>query len=56
LLLPYDLLTGLNLNPFVFEEDITPLFISQLRNFVKENDTFMPFGIDIPVMFGKSSL
>ena len=30
--------------------------ISQLRNFVKENDTFMPFGIDIPVMFGKSSL
>ena len=56
LLLPYDLLTGLNLNPFVFEEDITPLFISQLRNFVKENNTFMPFGIDIPVMYGKSSL
>lgn len=56
LLLPYDLLTGFDLNPFVFEEDITPLFISQLRNFVKENNTFMPFGIDIPVMYGKSSL
>jgi hypothetical protein len=56
LLLPYDLLTGLELKTLLFQEDIKTLFIPQLSEFMTKHTEFIPFGIDQPVMYGLSSL
>ncbi|MBQ9553456.1 hypothetical protein IJU97_00360 [bacterium] len=32
------------------------MFISQLKTFVENHKEFLPFGIDLPVMYGLSSL
>jgi len=55
-MLPYDLVSWIEFNTIKFQEDISSLFIPQLKNFVAEHKDMIPFGIDLPVMYWLSDL
>jgi hypothetical protein len=55
-LIPYDVLTWLNFEEILFQEDISQLFVSQLKNFIKQHNNLIPFWIDLPIVYGLSNL
>jgi len=50
-IIPYEFLSWIDLQDINFQEDISELFILQLRKLVKENKNILPFSIDIPVFY-----
>jgi len=55
-MIPYDLVSWIDFNTIKFQEDISSLFIPQLKDFVAEHKDMIPFGIDLPVMYWLSDL
>lgn len=52
LLLPYELLTGVQ--DLRFQENLSPLFIDQVKELIQERKSFLPFAMDPAVMIGAS--
>ena len=50
-LFPYDQLTGVQFWAINFQEDISSLFIPQLKDFVVNHKNIIPFWIDVPVVY-----
>ena len=50
-LFPYDQLTGVQFWTINFQEDISSLFIPQLKDFVEKHRSIIPFWIDLPVPY-----
>lgn len=55
-LIPYDVSSWLEFRDITFQEDISQFFISQLKDLVRERKNLIPFWIDLPVIFGLSSI
>lgn len=51
-LLAYDHFSGVAAQKILFQEDIRPLFIPQLQEFVGQHSDFIPFSLDPAVMYG----
>ena len=49
---PYDLLTWVNFTSIDFQEDISHLFIPQIKDFVMKHKDIIPLWFDVPVMYG----
>ena len=53
---PYDQLSWVDFSSIDFQEDISHLFISQMKDFIQNHSDIIPFGVDVPVMYGLSDL
>jgi hypothetical protein len=50
-IMPYEFLSWIEIQDINFQEDISELFVPQLRKLVKENKKILPFSIDIPIFY-----
>lgn len=55
-LIAFDDFTGMKASEVRFQEDITPLFIPQIENFLDQHKNFLPIAFDPAVMIGLSGL
>lgn len=55
-IIPYDVTSWLQFQDIPFQEDISNLFIPQLKKFVLSHGGLIPFWVDLPIMYWMSNL